>query len=187
MAAASDGTMAAILGIDESPLEAACREASVPGEIVVIANYNAPGQLVISGAPAAVERAIGLAKARGAKRAIPLKVTAGFHSPLMKQAAEQLRPDLLAAKLQDATVPVLGNVAAVPLTSAADLRAELAAQVTAPVRWIASVQHMAVDGVTTFVEVGPGAVLTGMIKRIASSATLVNLSDAASVQAFLKA
>jgi [acyl-carrier-protein] S-malonyltransferase len=185
MAAANEGTMVAILGGDVSAIESACRTASVGRELVVIANYNAPGQVVISGALAAVERAVGLVKQQGAKRTIPLKVSAAFHSPLMQAAADDLSHDLAAAPFAEALVPVLGNVAAVPLTSVADLRAELAAQVTAPVRWIASVEHMVADGVTTFVEIGPGAVLGGMIKRIAPNAKLVALADSAGVLAFL--
>ena len=184
MAQATDGTMVAILGGNESKLEAACRTASVGREMVVIANYNAPGQLVLSGTIAAVERVVALAKQQGAKRAIPLKVSAAFHSPLMQAAADDLGMDLAVAPLRDALVPVLGNVAAVPLTSIADLRAELAAQVTAPVRWIVSVEHMVADGVTTIVEVGPGSVLSGMIKRIAPNTRLVTIGDSAGVQAF---
>ncbi len=184
MASASDGAMAAVLGAEESALEEACRQASQANELVVVANYNAPGQLVISGATAAVERAGILAKERGAKRVIPLKVSAAFHSPLMRQAAAGLRPELDAASFSDAQVPLLANVSAVPLVLAADLRAELAAQVTSPVRWIASIEHMSVDGVQSFVEIGPGAVLTGLVKRITSSAKLVNVADMAGIQAF---
>jgi [acyl-carrier-protein] S-malonyltransferase len=187
MAAASDGGMAAVLGADETVLEAVCREASTKQELVVVANYNAPGQLVISGATAAVARAGELAKQRGARRAMPLKVSAAFHSPLMRAAADGLRPALDAAPFADAHVPVLANVTAVPLTTAEELRDEMAAQVTSPVRWIASAQHMAADGVVTFVEVGPGAVLTGLIKRIVSNAKLVNLNDLASIEAYRKA
>lgn len=184
MAAAHDGTMVAILGAEESSLESDCRAASVGRELVVIANYNAPGQLVISGALAAVERAVALAKQHGAKRAIALKVSAAFHSPLMRAAADDLGHDLAAAPFRDALVPVLGNVAAVPLQGVGELQAELSAQVTAPVRWIASIQHMVADGVTTFVEIGPGAVLSGMIKRIAPNAKLAHIADSASIRAF---
>lgn len=186
MAAASEGTMAAIIGIEEAALETACREASAPGEPVVIANYNAPDQLVISGAVAAVERALPLAREYGARRALPLKVSAAFHSPLMREAADGLAPALREAAIRDARVPVLSNVTAAPLMAASALRAELVSQVTASVRWIASVERMAADGVDTFVEIGPGAVLTGLIRRIAPSARLVNVSDWESVCEFLE-
>jgi [acyl-carrier-protein] S-malonyltransferase len=184
MAAAHEGGMAAVLGGEEAMLEEVCKLASKGAEIVVVANYNSPGQLVISGSVAAIERASTMAKERGVKRVIPLKVSAAFHSPFMREAATGLRPALDAAEIADAKVPLLANVSAVPLTTANDLRAELAAQVTAAVRWTASVQHMHTDGVATFVEVGPGAVLTGLVKRIAPGTQLVNVADAAAVQAF---
>jgi [acyl-carrier-protein] S-malonyltransferase len=187
MAMAGQGAMAAIIGLDEAPLEVVCREASAEGAPVVIANYNAPGQLVISGATLAVERAVALAKARGARRVLPLKVSAAFHSPLMRAAAEELARLIHAAPIADARVPVISNVLAQPLSTAAAIRRELAEQVTAPVRWIASVRHMADAGVDTFVEVGPGAVLTGLIKRIAPGVRLVNVSGLAGVRAFLRA
>jgi [acyl-carrier-protein] S-malonyltransferase len=184
MAAANQGGMAAIIGLDEAPLEAICAEASTPDAPVVIANYNSPGQLVISGAQDAIERACELAKARGAKRALHLKVSAAFHSPLMRDAARGLSDALAQAHVSDARVPVISNVTAAPLSAAHAIRDELVAQVTAPVRWIASVQRMAADGAETFVEIGAGSVLTGLIKRIAPTAKLVNISDLASVHAF---
>ena len=177
MADAREGGMAAIIGIDEAPLEQICREVSAEDAPVVIANYNSPGQLVISGASAAVERACALAKERGAKRALPLKVSAAFHSPLMRAAAEGLAAAVAQAAIRDARTPVISNVTAEPLTQAAAIRRELIAQVTSPVRWIASVRRMAADGVETFVEIGPGSVLTGLIKRIVPDARLVNVSD----------
>ena len=184
MAEAREGGMAAIIGLDEAPLEQICREASAEAAPVVIANYNSPGQLVISGAGAAVERACVLAKERGAKRALPLKVSAAFHSPLMRDAAEQLAAAVTQAAILDARTPVISNVTAEPLVQAAAIRGELIAQVTSPVRWIASVRRMAAEGVDTFVEIGPGSVLTGLIKRIASDVRLVNVSDLASAYAF---
>ncbi|MFL5807737.1 MAG: ACP S-malonyltransferase [Roseiflexaceae bacterium] len=185
MAEADEGAMAAIIGMDEALLEAICREASSEGAPVVIANYNAPGQLVISGAAAAVERAVGLAKTRGARRTLPLKVSAAFHSPLMRAAAEGLAEAIHAAPIVDAQVPVVSNVLAQPLSAVAAIRHELAEQVMAPVRWIASVRHMVDAGVDTFVEIGPGMVLTGLIKRIAPGVRLVNVSDLAGVRAFM--
>jgi [acyl-carrier-protein] S-malonyltransferase len=187
MAAADEGAMAAIIGLDEELLETLCREASAEGAPVVIANYNSPGQLVISGAAATVERACALSKERGAKRALPLKVSAAFHSPLMRAAADSLASVVADVPIADARVPVLSNVSAEPLSEATAIRHELASQVTAPVRWIASVRRMADAGVDTFVEVGPGAVLTGLIKRIAPGAGLANINDLASARSFLSA
>ncbi len=181
MASAHEGGMAAILGLDEQALEAACETARAYGD-VVIANYNAPGQLVLSGTSQAVAQACELAKQRGAKRAVPLKVSAAFHSPLMQAAADGLRAALEAADFADARVPVLANVNAEPLQEAGALREELAAQVTAPVRWIASVERMAAAGVDTFVEIGPGAVLSGLIKRIVPGAALRNVARLEDVQ-----
>jgi [acyl-carrier-protein] S-malonyltransferase len=170
MAEAREGGMAAVLGLEEQQLEEICRAAQqtggASGAVVVIANYNAPGQLVISGMPAALERASALAKERGARRVVPLKVSAGFHSPLMRAAAEGLRPAIAQAQFDDARLPLVANVTGEPLQSAAELRDELIAQVTAPVRWIASTEYMAAHGVDIFAEIGPGAVLTGLVKRI---------------------
>jgi [acyl-carrier-protein] S-malonyltransferase len=187
MAAANQGAMAAIIGLDEAPLEAVCAEASAAGAPVVIANYNSPGQLVISGATEAVERACALAKERGAKRALHLKVSAAFHSPLMRAAADGLAGAIAESAVADAAVPVIANVTAAPIRSAGEIRSELVAQVTAPVRWIATVQQMATGGIDTFVEIGAGSVLTGLIRRIAPAAHLVNIADLASLQAFLHA
>src|SRR4051812_23636533 len=137
MAEAREGGMAAIIGLDEAPLEQVCHEASAEDAPVVIANYNSPGQLVISGASAAVERACALAKERGAKRALPLKVSAAFHSPLMRPAADGLASAVAQAAIVDAQTPVISNVTAEPLVQADAIRRELIAQVTSPVRWIA--------------------------------------------------
>ncbi len=183
MAASHDGGMAAVLGMEAAALEELCAEAS-QGEDLVIANYNAPGQLVISGSAAAIKRALHMAKHAGAKRAIPLKVSAAFHSPLMRRAAEALRGDLESAEIGDARVPVIANVTGKPIHKAAEIRAELITQVTAAVRWIESVEHLAINGATSFVEVGPGAVLTGLVKRIIPEARLLNISKAADVQSF---
>jgi [acyl-carrier-protein] S-malonyltransferase len=181
MAAAREGTMAAIIGLDEAPLEEICQAISAEHGSVVIANYNSPGQLVISGSTAGVEQAMAAAKARGAKRALPLKVSAAFHSPLLQEAAAGLAPAIEAADVRDANVPVISNVTGEPLMTVSALREELVTQVTAPVRWIASVQHMVDRGVDTFVEIGAGSVLTGLIKRIAPSARLVNVNSAAAL------
>jgi [acyl-carrier-protein] S-malonyltransferase len=185
MAEAREGSMAAIIGLDEAPLEQICREAAADDAPVVIANYNSPGQLVISGAGAAVERACALAKERGAKRALLLKVSAAFHSPLMRAAAAGLAVAVAQAAITDPRTPVISNVTAEPLVQADAVRRELIAQVTSPVRWIASVQRMVDEGVDTFVEIGPGSVLTGLIKRIVPAAQLVNVSDLASAHSFV--
>ncbi len=186
MSQAREGSMAAIIGLDEAPLEQICREVSAEDAPVVIANYNSPGQLVISGAGAAVERACALAKQRGAKRALPLKVSAAFHSPLMHDAAEGLAAAVAQAAIVDARTLVISNVTAEPLAQADAIRRELIAQVTSPVRWIASVRRMSAEGVHTFVEVGPGSVLTGLIKRIAPDAQLANVNDLASAHSLVK-
>ena len=175
MAAATEGTMAAVLGLDATALTEVCAEASVLGP-VVIANENAPGQVVISGATAAVARAGELAKARGAKRIMPLQVSAAFHSPLMQAAADGLAVALAAATMHNARIPVISNVTALPLTEASAIRRELVAQITAPVRWVASVEYLADHGVTAITEWGPGNVLTGLCKRIAPGLALRNVA-----------
>jgi [acyl-carrier-protein] S-malonyltransferase len=185
MAAASEGTMAAVLGLDLATLQAVCDEASAAGTVVV-ANQNAPGQLVISGTMAGVEQAGVLAKARGAKRVVPLNVSAAFHSPLMQQAADGLRAAL--AEVEHIIMPhpaVISNVNAQPLTEPDDVRTKLVTQVTAPVRWIASVERMQTDGVARFIEIGPGTVLTGLVKRITAGAELINVSDMASIEQWI--
>jgi [acyl-carrier-protein] S-malonyltransferase len=150
----------------------------------VIANYNAPGQLVISGATEAVQRAGGLAREQGARRVLPLKVSAAFHSPLMHSAAQEMQQALADVAIADPAVPLVANVNATPLHSADDVRAELVDQITSPVRWVASVRTMMAQGVDTFVEIGPGAVLSGLIKRIAPDSRLINLRGADDVLAF---
>lgn len=179
MAAASAGTMAAILGLDEAPLEALCKQVAGEGEgedwQVVIANYNAPGQLVISGGVSGVQRVSELAKAAGAKRAVPLKVSAAFHSPLMRDAASAMAQVLADAPIADLQVPVLANVTADERQSAASVREELTQQVASPVRWVASIEYMTQRGVDTFIEVGPGNVLAGLIKRIAPQAQTISI------------
>lgn len=182
MAAATEGTMAAVIGLDLPTLQIVCEEASSVGTVVV-ANENAPGQLVISGSTAAVERAGALARERGAKRVMPLNVSAAFHSPLMQQAAEGLSLAISAVDHVAAPHPgVISNVTAQPLTDPQQIRTELVTQVTAPVRWIASVERMVADGVTRFIEIGPGTVLTGLVKRITSGAQLINVNDVASIE-----
>ena len=158
------GAMAAVIGMAAADVAALVADASDAGTLV-IANHNCPGQIVVSGETQAVEAARKLAQERGG-RAVPLKVSGAFHSPLMAPAAEALRPHIEAARVRDADVPVVGNVDAVPRTDAAGLREALLAQVTSPVLWEQSIRRMIAEGVTTFIELGPGTVLSKMIPRI---------------------
>jgi len=160
------GSMAAVIGLDAQTLEAVCREASAHHPGVVVANDNAPGQIVISGGKEAVAAATELAKAKGAKRVIPLNVSVASHSPLMAEAAEAFAQVVARTPVAPARVPVVANTTARPITHPDDIRAELAAQLTAPVRWVESVRAMHQAGVTLFVELGPKDVLCGLIKRI---------------------
>lgn len=174
------GGMAAILNLGIPALEKICAEASREGEPVQVANDNCPGQVVISGAKPAVERAMELAKAAGAKRALPLAVSIAAHSSLMNSIQAEWDAAVDAAALSDASAPIFGNVAARALTSADDLRADIRAQMQARVRWSESVQGMIRNGISRFVEVGSGSVLVGLVKRIDSSVTgqaLGNPSD----------
>ena len=168
------GAMAAILGGDEALVAQACAEAAA-GEVVSAANLNSPGQIVIAGATAAVARAGERAKALGAKRVIPLTVSAPFHCALMKPAEVRLAPELRALATRDPRVPVVANVDAEPRYEAAASIEALICQVTAPVRWEDSVRRLASEGVTAYVEVGPGTVLSGLIRKVAREATVLNL------------
>jgi [acyl-carrier-protein] S-malonyltransferase len=159
------GAMAAIVGLPPEDVEAACREAA-QGEVVSPANFNSPEQTVIAGTAAAVARACAACTARGAKRAIPLAVSAPFHCALMAPARERLRPLLEAAGFSDASVPIVTNVDARPETRGSALRDALARQVDAPVQWVASVRALAAEGVDRGLEVGPGNVLAGLVRRI---------------------
>jgi len=181
--ASHPGAMAAVLGLDDSVLEDICRQvtARVGGLGVVCANYNSPGQVVISGEVAALEAAVALAKERGARRAIPLAVSIASHSPLMKEAAREFAVAVAKAPVHAARVPVIANVTARPLASAADIKGEMVTQLTSPVRWTASVQYMVAQGAVSFVEVGPKDVLTGLIKRIDATVAATNVGDVAGV------
>lgn len=174
------GGMAAILNLDIPALDKVCAEASREGETVQVANDNCPGQVVISGAKPAVERAMELAKAAGAKRALPLAVSIAAHSKLMASIQEDWNQAVQSAALMDASAPVWGNVAARALTSADDLRADIMSQMQSRVRWTESVKDMVSNGLTRFVEVGSGTVLGGLVKRIDGTVTsqaLGNPSD----------
>ena len=179
------GGMAALIGPSVDDARAICEEAA-QGEVVSVANINAPGQIVIAGTKSAIERSIDVAKKRGVRRAVPLPVSAPFHCALMEPAAERLRPILDEANFKDLWVALVSNVDASPIGTATAVRNALLRQVASPVRWVESVQKMISMGVKRFVEVGPGNVLTGLIKRIDSSVELVNVSDVSSIEAFVK-
>lgn len=165
-------TMAAILGLNDNVVEDIC--ASID-EVVVAANYNCPGQLVISGSNKGIEIACEKLKAAGAKRALPLPVGGAFHSPLMEPAREELAAAIEATTFNNPVCPVYQNVNALPATEIAVIKKNLIAQLTAPVRWTQSVQNMVKDGAKTFIECGPGKVLQGLVKKIAPEAEAMSL------------
>jgi [acyl-carrier-protein] S-malonyltransferase len=174
--AGRDGAMAAILGLDDASVPELVRQASAHG-IFGVANRNAPGQIVVSGERPAIEAAGEIARSLGAKRAIRLPVSVAAHSPLMAEAAAAMRATLESVEFLDPRVPLLANADARPLTSAEACRAELVEHLTAGVDWIRAVESMRAAGVTTFIEVGPGKVLTNLIKRIAPEATALALDE----------
>lgn len=163
---ATPGTMAAVIGLPDEKIEEICAEVSTDGNIVVAANYNCPGQLVISGNVDAINAACEKLKAAGAKRALPLKVGGAFHSPLMQPAKEELEKAIKATTFSEPKCPVYQNVDAQPHTDPAEIQANLIAQLTSSVRWTASVQNMIKAGANDFTECGPGKALQGMIGRI---------------------
>ena len=173
-----EGAMAAILGIDAPAVEAACAAAREETRLIVTAaNVNAPGQIVIAGHSAAVAEAGERAKALGAKRVIPLSVSAPFHCPLMRPAEERLAPELRALNVRDPRVPVVANVDAEPKRTAASAVDALIRQVSSPVLWEAVVKRLIAEGARTFVELGPGTVLAGLIKKIDRSVTVASVED----------
>jgi [acyl-carrier-protein] S-malonyltransferase len=174
--------MAAMLGIERAELATICTEAA-QGEVVSAANFNSPGQIVIAGSAGAVARAIEIAKGRGYRKAMLLPVSAPFHCALMQPAAERLAKVLAQIALADPQVPVISNVEALPNSNGELVRELLVAQVCAPVRWDESVQKMAELGVTRFVEIGPGKVLSGLVKRIVKEAEVVNFETSANLDA----
>jgi len=159
-------TMAAVLGLPDAKVEEVC--ASITDEIVVPANYNCPGQVVISGSNAGIDKACELLLAAGAKRALKLKVGGAFHSPLMEPAKVELSAAIDTTEIKAPLCPVYQNVSTTGETDPATIKANLIAQLTAPVKWTQSVQHMVADGATEFIELGPGNVLQGLVKKIAS-------------------
>ncbi|MGM7720339.1 ACP S-malonyltransferase [uncultured Metabacillus sp.] len=174
---AGQGAMAAILGMAAEDLEAITSEVTNTGHSVQLANLNCPGQIVISGTAEGVERASAFAKEKGAKRAIPLVVSGPFHSELMKPAADQLQNVLSELSFQDAVIPVIANVTADQVTKQEEIKELLVKQLYSPVRWEESVKTMIENGVTTFIEIGPGKVLSGLVKKIDRSATVHAISD----------
>ena len=183
MQAAGDrnpGTMAAVLGLDTPDCEEVCREAGAE-----ICNVNAPGQIVIGGRREAVVRALDYAKARGAVKVIPLSVSGAFHSSLMRPAADGMVQPIATAAISDPLVPVVANCTATPVTAEVDIRHELVDQVCRPVQWSRTVEFLGENGVETFIEFGPGRVLTAIIKRMLRKSNCINVNDAASVRVSL--
>ncbi|RPH64139.1 MAG: [acyl-carrier-protein] S-malonyltransferase, partial [Acidobacteria bacterium] len=173
-----EGAMAAILGLDAEDVARACEEAA-DGEVVAPANLNGPGQVVIAGTSAAVRRAGDRAKARGAKRVIPLPVSAPFHCALMKPAEDRLAPELRSLEVRDPRVPIVANVDAEPKRDGQAAVEALVRQISSPVRWEAVVRRLASEGVSAYVEVGPGTVLSGLVRKIHRDAVIVSLEDPA--------
>jgi [acyl-carrier-protein] S-malonyltransferase len=171
------GGMAAILNLDIPVLDKVCAEASTPDEMVQVANDNCPGQVVISGSKPAVERAMAAAKSAGAKRALPLAVSIAAHSKLMASIQEEWNDAVAAANFTPMQILVVGNVHAQPLANEAAARADIIAQMQSRVRWTESVQYLISNGINTFVEVGTGAVLGGLVKRIAEGVTIFPLGN----------
>jgi len=179
----SPGGMAAVLKMEDAVVEQACKEATEQtGKEVTVANYNSPGQVVISGDKEALERAIALLKERGGRRIIPLAVSIAAHSPLMASVVEEYRAVVHDTPFRLPEIPVVANISAQPLLSVAEIRDELSGQLTWPVRWTASVQYMIEQGVTRFVEIGPKDVLSKLVKRIDRSVTAVSVGNVESVQ-----
>lgn len=179
------GAMAAILMLDAQKVEEACAEAA-QGEVIAPANFNCPGQIVIAGESGAVDRAIAGCAARGAKRAIKLAVSAPFHCALMKPAQDRLEVDLLSLAFADAALPVYRNVDGAPQRSAASLREGLVRQICLPVQWQKTLETMSADGFDTFIEVGAGTVVSGLVKKTLKGARILNVGDAASLEKTLR-
>jgi|SRR5579875_540817 [acyl-carrier-protein] S-malonyltransferase len=189
------GSMAAIIGMDAAVVQEICQQATEqataelgaaathPGQgQVVVANYNAPGQIVISGEEHALALAVALAKERRARKIIPLSVSAAFHSPVMQPAVEGMTRAVATIDMRDAVIPIISNVNATPLTAATDLRLELAQQLAASVQWTRSIEYLRSVGVTTFIEIGPGQALSGMVRRIVKDVTILNIGSVKEVE-----
>ncbi len=183
---AGEGAMAAIIGLDLTAVETACRDAA-QGQVVSPANMNGPGQVVIAGHASAVERASAACRGAGARKVVRLAVSAPFHCVLMAPAQDRLAVDLAKVVFRDTGVPLVNNVGARVVRTAQECREGLVRQVSAPVRWQEVVERLAAEGVTTFVEVGPGTVLIGLVRRIAKGAKLLHVEDPASLEKTLAA
>jgi [acyl-carrier-protein] S-malonyltransferase len=182
----SPGGMAAILKLDDDTVMDICRRASQQtGQVVQVANYNSPGQVVISGDNVALEAAMEMAQAAGARRVVRLAVSIAAHSPLMAVIADEFRQAVDATAIQPPEVPVIANVSAGSLETAHDIRQEMLAQLTSSVRWVDSIQHMIDQGVTDFIEIGPKDVLTGLVRRISKEVNATNCGTADEVRALL--
>ena len=179
---ATRGGMAAVIGLDEAPTREVCAEAGV-----VLANLNCPGQLVISGETDKIANAVELAKAKGAKRALALPVAGAYHSPLMADAQPKLQAELAKIKISAPGVPVISNVTGQPHGAPTEISARLIEQVTSSVFWEKSMRYLLVQGFTRFIELGPGTALSGFMKRIDNGAQMLNVADAASLEATVKA
>lgn len=179
---AGTGAMSAIIGLDDALIAKACTEAA-QGEVVAPVNYNSPGQVVIAGHKAAVERANELCKAAGAKRALPLPVSVPSHCALMQPAAEALKADLATLAFHPAVIPVVNNVDVAVVTTAAEISDALVRQLYSPVRWTETIEYLAAQGVTQVIELGAGKVLSGLIKRINKELNTSSVNDVASLQA----
>lgn len=182
-----EGTMAAILGLEREPLTEVTKKITEEGFPVQLANLNCPGQIVISGSRKGVELASEKAKAAGAKRALPLDVSGPFHSILMQPAAEKFKDILNGMNIVDASIPVVANVMAEPITEANVIKEKLVEQLYSPVQWEDSVKKMIELGVDTFIEIGPGKVLSGLVKKIDRTVKTYAVSDLESCQATIKA
>jgi [acyl-carrier-protein] S-malonyltransferase len=179
---ATPGTMAAIIGMEDAAIGAICDAVNREVGVVQSANFNSPGQVVISGSPEAVEETMKRAKEAGARMAKQLNVSGAFHSPLMEPARERLAAALAEAPIQDAEFPVYVNVSAAPVTAAADIRDSLLQQLTAPVQWTRTIERMVADGATELIEVGPGNVLQGLAKRIATGVEIRGIDSPEKVE-----
>lgn len=177
----TQGGMAAVIGLDEAPTREVCAEAGV-----VLANLNCPGQLVISGESGKILTAVDLAKAKGARRAIPLPVAGAYHSPLMASAQPKLQAELAKVAIAAPAVPVIANVTAQPHGGPGEIGARLIEQVTSSVRWEESMRYLLAQGFTRFIELGPGTALTGFMKRINKEAQMLNVADVASLETTTK-
>ncbi|AHL71381.1 ACP S-malonyltransferase [Bacillus sp. BR_10] len=183
---AGEGAMAAILGLDQAALVEVTKEVTESGHLVELANLNCPGQIVISGTAKGVELASEKAKEKGAKRAIPLEVSGPFHSALMKPAAEKFTDVLSKLDISDATTPVISNVTADIVTSRNEIETKLIEQLYSPVRFEESVERLIDLGVTTFIEIGPGKVLSGLVKKVNRRLTTISVSDQATIEAAIQ-